>query len=353
MFNTPYIFHSPLWLLALAIPPAIWWLRSRRSTPVLIVPYAAAWHRPTLTGPSRLPAILATLALILLTAALARPQKVEDKHEVHTQGYDLMLVIDLSGSMNIMDYEDNGQRIDRLQAIKPVIKAFVNDRPNDRIGLVVFSDQAYTLSPLTFDHDWLRRQLERLYIGLAGQQTAIGDGLGVALTRLEQKDRTTPDNQRQGAFIILLTDGENNRGVLTPQQATTIAKDRRIPIYTIGAGTDAPIVPYPNLDAHGNKIDNRLIPGRNSPINEEALRTIARETGGQYYRARDSHTIKSAFADIDRARKIEFQSKSYLVTTEYYHYFAAAGALLFLLAALAARSKKAWDKPQTANQPNH
>jgi len=341
MFNSPYIFQSPLWFLALLIIPAIIILRARRSTPVLIVPFAAAWHRPSLTGASRLPAILATLALILLTAALARPQKVEDKHEVHTQGYDLMLVIDLSGSMRIEDYEDQGQRLSRIDAIRPVIKSFVNERPNDRIGLVVFADQAYTLSPLTFDHDWLARQLNRLYIGLAGGQTAIGDGLGVALTRLEQKARTDDaSNQRLGAFIILLTDGSNNRGALSPEQATIIAKDRHIPIYTIGAGTDALIVPYPNWDANGNKIDNSLIPGRNDPINEEALRTIARETGGQYYRARDSNTIKSAFADIDRARKIEFQSKSYLVTTEYYYYLAAIGGALFLLAALASLSAR-------------
>ena len=337
MFNSPYIFQSPLWFLALLIIPAIIILRARRSTPVLIVPFAAAWHRPSLTGSSRLPAILATLALVLLTAALARPQKVEDKHEVHTQGYDLMLVIDLSDSMQAEDYEDNGTRLNRLQAIKPVIRAFINDRPNDRIGLVIFSDQAYTLSPLTFDHDWLARQFERLDFGLAGQQTAIGDGLGVALTRLEQKDRTDDaTNQRLGAFIILLTDGANNRGLLTPQQATDIAKDRHIPVYTIGAGTDG-IAPFPVFDANGNKIGYQRIM---ADLDEASLRTIARETGGQYYRARDSNTIKSAFADIDRARKIEFQSKSYLVTTEYYYYLAAIGGALFLLAALASLSAR-------------
>jgi len=337
MFGTPYIFQSPLWFLALIIPVIVWWLRARRSTPVLIVPFAAAWHRPTLTGATRLPAILATLALALLALALARPQKVEDKREVHTQGYDLVLVIDLSVSMLAEDYEDHGARLNRLQAIQPVIKAFVNDRPNDRIGLVVFSDQAYTLSPLTFDHDWLARQLDRLYIGLAGTETAIGDGLGVALTRLEQKDRADADtNHRQGAFIILLTDGANNRGLLTPSQATAIAKDRRIPIYTIGAGTDG-YAPAPIFDATGNKIGYQ---SRLFPLDEESLRTIARETGGQYYRARDSRTIQSAFADIDRARKIEFESKSYLVTTEYFHYFAAPGAALMLLAAFTSLSAR-------------
>jgi Ca-activated chloride channel family protein len=336
MPNTPNNLHSPLWLLALLHNPAILRLRRRRATPVLVVPFAAAWHRPSLAGASRLPGILATLAIALVVVALARPQKVEDKHETRTQGYDLMLVIDLSGSMLAEDYEDRGQRLSRVEAIRPVIKAFVNERPNDRIGLVVFADQAYTLSPLTFDHDWLARQLDRLYVGLAGQQTAIGDGLGVALTRLEQKDRTDDANQRQGAFIILLTDGANNRGLLTPAQATTIAKDRHIPIYTIGAGTDG-LAPYPVFDANGNKIGYQRIM---ADLDEEALRTIARETGGQYYRARDSHTIQSAFADIDRARKIEFQSKSYLITTEYYWCFAAPAAALFLLAALLARPRR-------------
>jgi len=162
-----YAFHDPLWLLALLILPLLIWVRGRRGAPVLVVPFAAAWHRPSLIPTSRWPAALALTGLILLIGALARPQIVEDKREVKQQGYDLMLAIDLSGSMLAEDYERGGERINRLQAIKPIIQAFIKQRTSDRIGMVVFSGRAYTLAPLTFDHDWLERQVERLKLGIA------------------------------------------------------------------------------------------------------------------------------------------------------------------------------------------
>src|SRR5665213_290424 len=171
-----YTLHSPLWLLALLILPLMMWVRGRRGAPVMIVPFAASWHRPSIIPSSRWPAMLAMAGLVLLIAGLARPQIVEDKRDVKQQGYDLMLAIDLSGSMLSEDYERGGERINRLQAIKPVIQAFISQRTNDRIGIVVFSGRAYTLAPLTFDHDWLGRQIERLKIGMIEDGTAIGDG---------------------------------------------------------------------------------------------------------------------------------------------------------------------------------
>jgi Ca-activated chloride channel family protein len=237
------VFQSPLWLFALLLIPAVLWLRGRRSLPVLLVPFAAAWHRPSLASTSRWPAGLAVLGMVLLIVALARPQRVEDKREIRTEGYDIMLAIDLSTSMLAEDYEKGDARINRLQAIKPVIQAFITQRPNDRIGVVVFSGRAYTLAPLTFDHAWLGRQVERLKTGLIEDGTAIGDGLGLALTRLEQAARNK-DGRRQGAFAVLLTDGANNRGTLTPLQSAAVAKSRGIPVYTIGAGRDG-LVPFP------------------------------------------------------------------------------------------------------------
>ena len=345
MFDSPYIFKDPLWFFALLIIPAIIWLRSRRTVSVLIVPFAASWHRASLAGPSRIPAILATLGLALVVAGLARPQKVEDKREVRTQGYDLILAIDLSTSMLSEDFSEGSTPINRLQAIKPVIQAFINDRPSDRIGIVLFAGHAYTLAPLTFDHDWLARQVGQIKIGLVEDGTAIGDGLGVALTRLEQSERTEDGQKRQGAFVILLTDGANNRGTLTPQQATLIARERHVPVYTIGAGREG-WVPVPVFDNNGNRIGARRAI---SDLDEETLRTIARETGGNYFRARDSGTIKSAFSAIDRAKKIEFQAKSYLVTTEYFFWFAAPGAALLLLAALLVGAARRNPQPAISN----
>jgi Ca-activated chloride channel family protein len=325
-------FHDPLWLLALLVLPLLFWLRGRRKVPVLLVPFAAAWYRPTLASVSRWPVALALTGLALLIVALARPQRIEDKREVRTQGYDLMLAIDLSGSMLAEDYERDGDRVNRLQAIKPVIQAFINERPSDRIGIVVFSGKAYTLAPLTFDHDWLARQTERLRIGLIEDGTAIGDGLGVALTRLEQAQRET-GGRRQGAFVVLLTDGANNRGALTPGQAAEIAKARGIPVYTIGAGRDG-IVPFPVFDDQGNRIGMRRLL---SDLDESALRDIASATGGRYFRAADQDTIAAAFHAIDQAKKIEFQAKSYLVTTELFHWPAAPGLVALVLGALFAR----------------
>lgn len=326
-----YTFHDPLWLLALLALPLLVWARGRRGAPVLVVPFAAAWHRPSFIPASRWPAGLALAGLVLLVVALARPQIVEDKREVKQQGYDLMLAIDLSGSMLAEDYERGGIRLNRLQAIKPIIQAFINQRTSDRIGMVVFSGRAYTLAPLTFDHDWLARQVERLKLGMIEDGTAIGDGLGVALTRLEQAQREQ-GSKRKGAFVVLMTDGANNRGVLTPEQATAIARARGIPVYTIGAGRDG-LVPMPVFDDSGNKIGYRRAI---SDLDEGQLRAMADATGGKFFRAFDVDTAEKAFAAIDAAQKIEFQAKSYLLTTELFHWCALPGVVLLFLGALLA-----------------
>ncbi len=328
-----FVLHDPLWFLALAVLPLLVWLRTRRRVSVLVVPFAAAWHRPSLASASRWPVGLALTGLVLLIGALARPQRVEDKREVRSQGYDIMLAIDLSSSMYAEDYEKGGERINRLQAIKPIIQAFIEQRPSDRIGIVLFSGRAYTMAPLTTDHDWLAAQLERVKIGLIEDGTAIGDGLGVALTRLEQAKRES-GGKRQGAFVVLLTDGANNRGALSPAQAADIAKARGIPIYTIGAGRDGR-VPFPVVDEQGRRVGTRLV---NSDLDEGALRELAESTHGKFFRAFDVGTAEAAFKAIDRAQKIEFQSKSYLITTELFVWLAAPAATLLLAAALLSRA---------------
>jgi Ca-activated chloride channel family protein len=329
-----YTLHDPAWLLALLAIPLVMWVRGRRGAPVLVVPFAAAWHKPSLIPASRWPASLATAGLVLLVFALARPQLVEDKRDVKQQGYDLMLAIDLSGSMLSEDYVRGGEDINRIQAIKPVIQAFINQRTSDRIGLVIFSGRAYTLAPLTFDHDWLARQIERITIPMVlslsqvQDGTAIGDGLGISLTRLDQAGREE-GNKRKGAFIVLLTDGANNSGLLTPEQATEIAKSRSVPVYTIGAGRDG-LVNMPVFDESGRKLGYRRQP---SDLDEEALHVISDATGGKFFRAFDSDTIEKAFAAIDKAQKIDFTAKSYLLTTELFAGFAAVGAILLFLGA--------------------
>ncbi len=340
-----WIFKDPWWLLALLALPLAVWLRRQRKTPVLLVPFAAAWHRRSMVTVSRWPAGLALVGLALCIVALARPQRVEDKREVHSQGYDIILAIDLSGSMLAEDYENSDGRINRLQAIKPVIQAFIGERPSDRIGIVVFSGRSYTLAPLTFDHKWLEKQITRLKVGLIEDGTAIGDGLGVALTRLEQAARTE-DEKRKGAFVVLLTDGANNRGALSPDQAAEIAQKRGIPVYTIGAGREG-LVPIPVTDRDtGRVLGYRQVL---SDLDEGTLRAMAKSTGGQYFRARDNRTIESAFAAIDEAQKIEFQAESYLLADEYFAWFAAPGIVALLLAILTSRRPGAnWSNKEMA-----
>jgi Ca-activated chloride channel family protein len=332
-----FAFHDPLWLLALLALPVLAWLRGRRRVAVLLVPFAAAWHRPSLAAPSRWPVALAFAGLACVIVALARPQHIEDKREVRSEGYDIMLAIDLSTSMRAEDFERSGERINRLQAIKPVIQAFIERRPNDRIGIVLFSGRAYTMAPLTFDHNWLARQLERVRIGMIEDGTAIGDGLGVALTRLEQAKRES-GGRRVGAFVVLMTDGANNRGSLAPAQAAELAKSRGIPVYTIGSGKDG-YVPVPIYDDNGRRLGSRRML---SDLDEGALREIANATGGKFFRVADTDTIEAAFKAIDRAQKIEFQAKSYMVSTELFWWFAAPG--LGALAFAAFLSRPLWRK---------
>jgi Ca-activated chloride channel family protein len=327
-----FTLHSPHWLWLLAVLPLVWWLRAHRGSDVLVVPFAGAWQHGGHVVLSRWPMAMAATALVLLVVALARPQFVQQRQEERKEGYDLVLAIDVSGSMQAEDYERGSTRLNRLDAIRPVVDAFIQRRPNDRIGLIVFAGRAYTLSPLTFDHEWLRRQTDRLRIGLIEDGTAIGDGLGVALTRLEQAKREQA-GKRLGAFIVLLTDGVNNKGALTPPQAAAIAKSRGIPVYTIGAGRTG-YVPVPVFDQNGRKLgyDRQW-----TETDERTLQTIARDTGGEFFRAMDSATIENAFAAIDRAQKIEFQAKSYLLTEELFAWFAIPAALLLAAAALIVR----------------
>ena len=335
--------RDPVWLIALFEIPVVLWMRQRRRTPVLVVPFAADWHRPSYLARSRWPTVCAVAGLALLIVALARPQRIDDRQQVKSQGYDLMLAIDLSSSMLSEDYVRDGHAINRIQAIKPVIQAFINDRPNDRIGVVAFAGHAYTLAPLTFDHQWLGKQIGRLNVGLIEDGTAIGDALGVCLSRLDQAKREV-GGRRLGAFIVLLTDGGNNRGTLTPDQALAIAKARHIPIYTIGAGRQG-YVPVPvGRRPDGTYIYQQML----SEVDEGLLRKLAGESGGQFYRAEDTHAIQSAFDSIDRAKKLEFQAQSQVIATELFPWFAVPGVLLMIAAAFGSRRRLPAHKPAPA-----
>lgn len=322
---------QPLWLLALLLLPLVALLRRRRPVSVLLIPHAAAWAAPRAAAARRWPVRLAYAAAALLVLAAARPQRVDDTRIVRGEGYDLVIAIDLSTSMFAEDSTFQGRPVNRLEALKPVLEAFIRQRPADRIGFVAFAGRAYTLAPLTQDHEWLAGQVARLQIGLIEDGTAIGDGLGLALTRLERASAAgTASAARAGAFVILMTDGSNNRGTLTPKQASALATSRRIPVFTIGVGRDG-LVPFPVFDDQGRRLG---LQNRMSDLDPTALRQIAAETGGAYFRAEDPGAAKTAFAAIDRAQKITFDQTAQIVATELYPWPTLAATLLLTLATL-------------------
>ncbi len=323
-FDALRLLH-PYWLLAiLLVGFSVWW-RSRKKSGFLIIPHVAAWYRPSPVSWGGVGLLFWVIGLSFLIIALARPQKVEDKREVKQKGYDLFLAIDLSASMLAEDYEKGLSRMNRWEAVQPVIEAFIKRRDQDRIGMVVFSGKAYTLAPLTTDHLWLERQLQKLKPGILDQGTAIGDGLGLALTRLDQASRNQ-NEVRKGAFVILLTDGSNNQGTLEPIAAASIAAGMKIPVYTIGAGSTG-IAPMPQFDREGNKVGYTQI---QADLDEPTLTKIATMTEGKFYKADDSRAIEGAFGSIDQAQKIEFQSKSYVLASELFIPWALLGFVFCL-----------------------
>lgn len=333
---------APAWLLLVAALPLIAWLRARRGRPVLVVPFVSQWSGRDAVTRSRLPQVLVAAGVVLLAVALARPQRLDAQRQVTQEGYDIVLAIDLSGSMLAEDYERDGARINRLQAIKPIVDAFIGRRPTDRIGIVPFGGRAYTLAPLTADHDWLHQQVRRLKVGLIEDGTAIGDALSLAVARLGQPGREQ-DGKRLGGFVILLTDGANNAGAVAPLEAAALAAAKGIPVYTIGAGSDG-VVPMPVFDDGGHKLGYR---NAVSDLDEPTMRAIAEATGGGYFRATDSDTVAAAFAAIDRERKISFDADATRRAEEFYAWAAWPGVALIALGyALALLPMPGWRLPR-------
>lgn len=321
--------HPLALLVILLIPAAIMWRMRRGRTPLLIVPYAASWSGG---GTERSHGWIGALyaAVALASVALARPQYVDSLQKMEQHGYDLMLAVDLSTSMLSEDYEGPRGRINRLETIRPVIQSFIKGRPDDRIGIAVFARRALTLAPLTTDHGWLAKQVAGLKTGLIEDGTAIGDGLGIALTDLEigKQDETTATGRGSiGAFIVLLTDGSSNSGDLTPAEATALAFYRKVPIYAIGTGRNG-MVPFPTFDAAGRRTGTTQQP---SAIDIDALKTMAAKTGGRFFMAGDTAALQAAFRAIDAARKAEFHVRSEVRVRELFGWFAVPALALLAI----------------------
>ncbi|MEI9998337.1 MAG: VWA domain-containing protein [Verrucomicrobiota bacterium] len=319
--TTQYAFAHP-WVLAfLLLLPAIAILRGRWGK-AAAVEYSGLGLFGELARQRRSRAggwlsALRYLALAAFIVALARPQKVDSSSQVQESGIDMMLAIDLSPSMEALDYHENGEEISRVQVVRETVGKFIQARPNDRIGMVAFAGEAYLMSPLTLDHDWLLQNVERLHVGLAGDATAIGSALATCANRL----RNEPSKSK---IIVLLTDGANNAGKITPLAAAEAAHALGIKIYTIGAGS-ADVAKFPTRNIFGQRVYT-TIP---VDIDEGALQRIADVGGGKFYRAADTETLKHVYDQINELETTKVATKQYHHYTEYFMWAMYPG-LLFL-----------------------
>ena len=291
--------------------------------------YQSTVHFPSLATlktlrPSRvdfyagLPVIIRFLAIALLVIALARPQEGHKSTEILSVGVDIMLALDTSGSMRALDFIEEEKRITRLTVVKGVVSKFIENRPTDRIGMVVFGEQAYTQCPLTLDQGILQSFLSKLEIGMAGDSTAIGSAIGIAVKRLKDLDSASK-------VIILLTDGRNNAGTLAPLQAAQTAKTFGIKIHTIGVGTEgkAPFLV--------NSIFGQRYVYQEVDIDETTLTEISKITGGQYFRATDLESLQNIYKQIDEMEKSEVKVIDHSEYKELFHYFLVPGLMFLLL----------------------
>lgn len=265
-----------------------------------------------------LPLILRISVIVLIVLALARPQSGRKEIEIFSEGVDIILTIDTSGSMQALDFESKGKRIDRLEVVKDVVSDFIDKRPTDRIGMVIFGEKAFTQCPLTRDHDVLKGLMSKAYIGMAGDATSVGDAIGVSVKRLK-------DIKAQSKIVIILTDGRSNAGLIKPDKAAELAKACGIKVYTIGVGTEgqAPFLvdTFWGKDYIYKKVD----------LDEETLKEIAHLTDAQYFRATDTEKLENIYDEIDKLEKTEVKVKEYMEYEELYHFFIVPALLLFAL----------------------
>jgi len=288
-------FAWPWVLLALPLPwLAMRWLpvAPHREQAALRVPYARAFatmraNTATSRG-THLRRWLPLLVWLLLCIAAARPQQLGDVVQPPNSGRDLLLAVDLSGSMGQMDMRLGGQPVDRVTAIKAVLGDFLNRRVGDRVGLILFGTQAYALTPLTYDRETVRQQLLTSEVGIAGRETAIGDAIALAVKRLRGESQAGNSNATR--VLILLTDGVSNAGVIEPIKAAQLAATEHVRIYTIGFGGDGAADPMMGL----------ALPTEGDSVDEDTLRKIAQLTNGRYFRARDTETLADIYAELDR-----------------------------------------------------
>ncbi len=316
-------FAHPWLLLLLLLIPLLSFLRGRYGgTPAVIFPSTGILEKIGSRRRSRAGDFLTALvyfALAALIVASARPQLGRTVTRNQASGVDIMLVLDVSKSMLAEDFTIGGSRTNRLEAVRMVTERFINSRPTDRLGIVAFAGRPYLVSPLTLDHAWLTRNLDRIRIGMVEDGTAIGSAIASAVNRLK-------DKPADSKLIVLLTDGDNNAGKILPLTAAEAAKALGIRIYTVGAGSRGS-APFPFQNQFGQTIYQNI----NMEFDENTLQQIASITGGKYFRATDTKSLNAVFEDIDRLEKSTIEVDQFVEYRDLFHWFLLAGFSLFTL----------------------
>jgi len=313
-----YLFDNPWWLICLIfIPFLLFWMYKNFNRQKVAIKYS------TLPGLGKISFkgwlkkgfnYAKIIALGLLFIAMARPQSMLKEEKVSTEGIDIVIAMDISGSMLAQDFQP-----DRLGAAKKTAKSFMDDRKDDRIGLVVFAGESFTQCPVTTDHAILKVLTDKLESGMIADGTAIGMGLGTAVNRLKE-------STSESKVVILLTDGVNNQGLIDPLTAAETAKEFDIKVYTIGIGTTGK-APYPARDVFGRTVLQYM----NVQIDEKLLREIADMTGGQYFRATNNKSLEGVYEQIDKLEKTEVEVTSIKRYAELFHPFAIIALVLLSL----------------------
>jgi Ca-activated chloride channel homolog len=308
--NSAVTFARPwLLLLLLAIPLLAWWRGKRGAAAALTFSSTIPLRAIGKSSQARVGKILRTLLLATLAIfviAIARPQLGKSLTRVEASGIDIILALDVSGSMLTKDFTIGGELATRVDAIRDVTRRFIEGRPNDRIGIIAFAGRPYVVSPMTLDHDWLLQNLDRVRIGLVEDGTAIGSAMAAAANRLN-------DKKSKSHVLVLLTDGENNAGKIPPNTAAEAIQALKIHFYAIGAGTNglalAPVFTPrgPLTDALGNIMYQR------QPVefNEAGLKEIAKIADGKFFRATNTKSLEEIYSDIDKLEKSTVSVKKY------------------------------------------
>ena len=320
-------FGHPYLLLLLLLLPIVAWLKGKRGRPPAFV-YSSVQLVRGILNVTRAKsggflAALRWLTLALCIIALSQPRLTKSETKVSASGIDIAVAIDLSGSMQSEDFEVGGNRLNRLAMAKEVLKKFIEKRPSDRIGIVVFATDAYIAAPLTLDHEYLLKNLERLQIGaIEENRTAIGSGLSTAINRLREL-------KSKSKIVILMTDGQNNSCKVDPLTVAEAAQALGVKVYTIGVGMQGQ-APMPVRDIFGRK-QYQMVP---VDIDEPTLQKIADKTGGRYYRADNAKKFQEIYAEIDKLEKTEAEVKKFSQHRELFAWLISPGLGLLLLETL-------------------